>query len=197
MLVVENRYIGKVAGSRGDSILLMPGELYVGSGAASVRTLLGSCVAITLWHPRTRHGGMCHFLLPDRVRPGNGARDGRFGDEALEQIVDAIRLSGNEPHEYHAQVYGGADTLPETAPRVPSHAGRPKVGERNVEKAWTLVDQYGFRLDSVDVGGNTPRLVLLDIATGIVEIRLTGEPRQSRATGRPLERSEVRTGAAR
>ena len=52
----------------GEALSLMPGELWSGRGAASVRTLLGSCVALTLWHPRLRVGGMCHYLLPRRQR---------------------------------------------------------------------------------------------------------------------------------
>jgi chemotaxis protein CheD len=37
--------------------------------AFSIRTVLGSCVSITLWHPVKRVGGMCHFLLPTRGVP--------------------------------------------------------------------------------------------------------------------------------
>ncbi|MGE0312919.1 MAG: chemotaxis protein CheD [Lautropia sp.] len=191
MLVLENRYIGKVRAGHGDSVFLMPGQLYVGRGVASVRTLLGSCVAITLWHPVTRHAAMCHFLLPDRARPRDGARDGRYGDEALEQIVEAIRHVGADPGEYHAQVYGGADTLPYRQPIGTSNAVRQKVGERNVEKAWMLVEQYAFRLDSVDVGGNEPRLVLLDAGTGLVELRRAGE--QRRDAGRTAPAAKARS----
>ena len=44
-------------------ISLLPGELYFGQRHL-LKTLLGSCVAITLWHPQRQLGGMCHFLLP-------------------------------------------------------------------------------------------------------------------------------------
>lgn len=32
-------------------IFLQPGEHYVGDADCTIRTLLGSCVSITLWHP--------------------------------------------------------------------------------------------------------------------------------------------------
>ena len=41
-------------------VVLGPGDLYFGRGEHQVRTLLGSCVGITLWHPRAYLGGMCH-----------------------------------------------------------------------------------------------------------------------------------------
>ena len=38
----------------GQDLLLMPGQLYFGNQPASLRTLLGSCVAIVLTDPRRR-----------------------------------------------------------------------------------------------------------------------------------------------
>ena len=43
---------------------LQPGELIFGRGRGTIQTLLGSCVAVTLWHPQRRLSGMCHFVLP-------------------------------------------------------------------------------------------------------------------------------------
>jgi hypothetical protein len=56
----------------------------------TLRTLLGSCVAITLWHPTRRIGGMCHFLLPERKRRTNEPPDGRYGDEAVAEMVKVL-----------------------------------------------------------------------------------------------------------
>src|SRR5690606_5865574 len=52
----------------GTEVNLLPGALWFGTGDVRLHTLLGSCVAITLWHPRYRYGGMCHFMLPGRSR---------------------------------------------------------------------------------------------------------------------------------
>ena len=59
-------------------IFLQPGEFYFGEGKTRVRTLLGSCVAITLWHPRLHLGGMSHYVLPNRQhRKKHDPLDGR------------------------------------------------------------------------------------------------------------------------
>ena len=150
---------------RGESVFLMPGQLYFGSQAASVRTLLGSCVAITLWHPARRVGGMCHFLLPGRPRAAGNTLDGRYGDEALEMMMAALRRTGLAPFEFEAHLYGGADTMPEGA------GIKLNVGERNIEQGWTLIDQHGFALQGVDVGENVPRSVQLTLASGEVWMR--------------------------
>lgn len=159
---------------RGEAVFLMPGQLYFGNQAATIRTLLGSCVAITLWHAARRVGGMCHFLLPSRTRPPATPLDGRYGDEALEMMLAALRRTGLAAGEFEAHLYGGADTMPDGA------GIKLNVGERNIEQGWTLIDRHGFALQGVDVGENVPRTVQLTLATGEVLMR-RGQPSGSHA----------------
>lgn len=158
-----------------DRVFLLPGQWYFSQKAAIVKTLLGSCVAVTLWHPQRRMGGMCHFLLPSRVRAFHAELDGRFGDEAISLLLREIDKSGTRPADYEAHLYGGADTMPDHA-RV-----KFNIGERNVEKAFELIDQQGFQLMAVDVGGNEPRSVSLDLAGGLVDLRRGPPPGHGRA----------------
>lgn len=153
-----------VSAGPGDHVVLMPGQMHFGAHAASIRTLLGSCVAVTLWHPTRRIGGMCHFLLPSRTRVP-GELDGRYGDEALEAMITQIRQHRTEPSEYHAHLYGGADTMPEGS------GLKFNVGERNIEQGWSLIDRHGFQLQGVDVGEDVPRNVALTLSTGDVDMR--------------------------
>lgn len=156
---------GWLPDAAGEDLVLLPGQLHFGTQAASVRTLLGSCVAVTLWHARHRVGGMCHFLLPTRGRRAADAPDGRYGDEALATLVRCIRDVGGDPREFEAHLYGGADTLPDGVGK------KFNIGERNIEQAWRLIDQHGFQLQGVDVGEDIPRSVVLTLATGEVVMR--------------------------
>lgn len=163
---------------RGENLMLMPGELSFGGNALRMRTLLGSCVAITVWHPERHIGGMCHYLLPSRRRLADAPLEGRFGDEALELLVRAMRRSGANPGEFQAHLYGGADTMPDHAET------KFNIGERNIEAGWTMIDAYGFSLCGVDVGDNVPRTVTLHLPSGEVEMR--------RGTGGAATRDGVR-----
>ncbi|MEY2842592.1 MAG: hypothetical protein RI920_629 [Pseudomonadota bacterium] len=149
----------------GETVFLLPGQWYFGATGATVKTLLGSCIAVTLWHPKKGLGGMCHFLLPTRPRQADGTLDGRFGDEAVKLLVSEIQRSRTRTQDYEVHIYGGADTMPDDA-KV-----KFAIGERNVEKAWELVDQHGFQLQCVDVGGNDPRHVTIDLSSGQVSLR--------------------------
>lgn len=152
----------------GGELMLMPGELYLGTEPASIRTLLGSCVGVTVWHAQRRIGGMCHFLLPARNRTGTAGPsrdDGRYGDEAVTALVAALKSLGLQPAECTAHLYGGADTMAEGS------GIKFNVGERNIEQGWALIDRHGFNLDGVDVGDNVPRTVLLTLSSGEVVCR--------------------------
>jgi chemotaxis protein CheD len=152
----------QLTAQRGEALMLLPGQMHFGAQASSLRTLLGSCVAITLWHPAKRLGGMCHYLLPSRTRKAGDELDGRYGDEAVEAMLRQIKLSGTAPGDYVAHLYGGADTMPEGTPL------KFNVGERNIEFGWSLIDRHGFQLEGVDVGEDVPRTVTLTLATGEV-----------------------------
>jgi len=155
----------QLAGGPGQNLVLMPGQMHLGLQVASLRTLLGSCVAITLWHPARRIGGMCHYLLPQRNRRHGEAPDGRYGDEAVEAMVKALTQLRTRPEEYVAHLYGGADTMSGVS------AAKFNIGERNIEQGWALIEKYGFQLDGVDVGEDIPRMVSLSLADGLVQMR--------------------------
>jgi chemotaxis protein CheD len=157
--------VGWSAARAGAEVSLMPGELWFGAEAASVRTLLGSCVALTLWHPRLRLGGMCHYLLPSRKRKGGEPLDGRYGDEAVLAMVNLLERHGCRSADFVAHLYGGADTMADSA------GVKFNIGERNIERGWSLLDHFAFSLEGVDVGDNVPRTVTLTLATGTVECR--------------------------
>lgn len=146
-------------------VFINPGGVYFGEGDERIETLLGSCVAVTIWHPERRIGGMCHFLLPKRQRRASDPPDGRYGDEAVAEMVRAITALRTDPKDYVAHLYGGADTMSGVS------AARFNIGERNIEQGWALIEQYGFQLDGVDVGEDIPRTVALTLATGAVTMR--------------------------
>jgi len=158
-----------VPGRPGEHLMLLPGQWHVGRHVALMRTLLGSCVAVILWHPQRKLGAMCHYLLPSRRRTPGMALEGRFGEEAMELMAHALQRHHIPPHEFEAHLYGGADTMPDSA------GAKLNVGERNIEAGWALIEKYGYTLQAVDVGDSIPRTVQLCLRTGEVNVRRGGQ----------------------
>lgn len=148
-------------------IFLQPGDLYFGDADTRIRTVLGSCVAITLWHPRARLGGMCHFLLPQRGGPSAGlAPDGRYGDEAVALLVDEIRRQRTAPGDYVAKVFGGGDMFPALTCGRGGHVGR-----RNGEFALARLAELGVRVRNCHLAGTGHRQVIFEVWSGDVWLR--------------------------
>lgn len=147
-------------------IYLGPGEFHFGADAVRIHTLLGSCVAITLWHPLSHIGGMCHFVLPGRDRREGGKPDGRYGDEVMELFLEAIACFNTRPGEYQAKLFGGGSMFSDCGSR-----GAANIAQRNAEAGAALLRRHGFAIESENVGGNGHRRVIFDLRDGNVWVR--------------------------
>lgn len=147
-------------------IFLQPGEVYFGGKETRIRTLLGSCVAIVMWHPGKLVGGMCHYMLPSRPAKIGQQLDGRYADEAVELMLSEIRKAGTRPHEYEVKMFGGGHMF-----SAHQAAGADHVGARNVEMARLLMNKHGFRISAEHQGGIGHRNIFIEIWNGHVWAR--------------------------
>lgn len=146
-------------------IFLQPGEFHFGEGRTRIRTLLGSCVAIALWHPRRSIGGLCHYMLPSRPRRRAGeAPDGRYADEAMELFARELHRTRTAPEDYVAKLFGGGAMFAR-------HSDRVDIAERNVQAGRELAAAHGLRLQAEHLGGRGHRNVILDLWSGDVWVR--------------------------
>src|SRR3569623_1674407 len=131
-----------------NEIILQPGDFYFGGRDTRVRTFLGSCVSIVMWHERLRIGGMCHYLLPSRRGAAEDGLDGRYADEAMEMFMRAICAAGTRPVEYHVKIFGGGN-------KYPSHLISVFVIDVPAEyftAARELIDHFGLYLLAEHLG---------------------------------------------
>lgn len=153
-------------------VFLQPGELFVGDASFQIRTVLGSCVSITLWHPQLRIGGMSHFLLPSRASAAPfDALDGRYGDEALQLMIKDLKAAGANPALCEAKVFGGGNMFPGNQHARGRHALGLAVGQRNGEAARALLQHHGIKLVSESLFGIGHRQIIFDVSKGDVWAR--------------------------
>lgn len=152
------------------SIFLKPGDFWFGEAPAQVYTILGSCIAITLWHPERRIGGMCHYLLPDAELRHSGHGQGRTAGEALALFLDAIRRYGSRPADYQVKLFGGATFFPHGPGQNVT-----RVAQRNVQVARQLLAQHGFPVLRESVGGRASRKLIFDLDSGDAWMLLGGQ----------------------
>jgi chemotaxis protein CheD len=148
-------------------IFLQPGELFVADAGYQIRTILGSCVSITLWHPDSCLGGMSHFLLPTRGSASKSTElDGRYGDEALQLMMADLRAHGVAPEHCQAKIFGGGNMFPGHG-----QANGIKVGQRNGEAARELLRYHGISVVKESLFGIGHRQIVFDLSQGDVWAR--------------------------
>jgi chemotaxis protein CheD len=146
-----------------DEIHLKAGEFFFGGGHQRIHTLLGSCVTVTLWHPRLHLGGMCHFVLPARPRLPGVDLDARYADEAFTLFDRSIARQGTRASDYQAKIFGGGNMFSRTFT-----AASADVGRQNIRAARELLAERNIGLVSEHVGGAGHRKLYFDIWSGDV-----------------------------
>ena len=136
------------------SVYLHPGQIYAASHAALVSTILGSCVAVCLWDPVARVGGVNHFLL------ASGKGDPRYGNVAMEQLLEQMVKRGAFVARMVAKVFGGACVLKGMT------GSRQAIGTQNTETAMRFLATHAIPVRADQTGGSRGRKLLFHTGTG-------------------------------
>ena len=170
------------------------GEAAHHSAPARLRTLLGSCVAVTLWHPRLAVGGMCHVVNARRrdsaaLRVWGGEKPPAwFADEAVPRLLRWAAALDSTASAWEVKVFGGG--------RQFAAGGGTDVPADNLGEVRHQLGRAGIEPVAWHVGGTGSRLVVLDVASGGVWI--SHRPRTEVAeSGLPLRVRRSAPGAGR
>jgi chemotaxis protein CheD len=144
-------------------IFLRPGEFFFGDNQARIRTILGSCVAITLWHPKRRIGGMCHYMLSNPRTTNPNKLDGRYAEDALQLFLREINRQATLPREYQVKLFGGGNMFPSLTKK-----DEINIGQRNLLIGQELLKANGFYIHSTHLGGVGYRRIVFNLSSGEV-----------------------------
>ena len=162
-LIVEKKHLIK---TKSREHFLHPGEFYFGKAPEKLGTLLGSCIAITLWHPVLKIGGMCHFVLPKQPHSKtHPTLDGRYADNAIKLFEQSVKKHRTALSEYNAKIFGGGNHIPHQSDK------QDTIGMKNAEAAMTLLIERGVEIQVADVGENWARRVIFELQTGDVWVK--------------------------
>lgn len=153
-------------------VFLHTGDAYIGVRPTIVSTVLGSCVAISMFSPRKRQGVICHAFLPSRseIKDVNepSIQICRYVDTAVDHLLKSMRRLGVRKNELQVKLFGGSSGLTSSQVRPSSALG---IGSRNIEAALVNLEAKGLKPLSMDVGGNLGRKLLFSTYTGDVWIK--------------------------
>lgn len=148
------------------------GEVKVARNEGVLFTIgLGSCVAIALYDPDVRVGGLAHAMLPRPLRTRRPAPPGRFATTAVPELIEQMIAQGAEASRITARIAGGASMF---ATLLPEYGLR--LGQRNIDAVREALEDAGVPLEGEEVGGEHGRSVFLDMGTGRLLVTSALEP---------------------
>ena len=128
-------------------------------------TLLGSCVAVCLFDPQARVGGLNHFMLPTIRRGSNDDVDSLLsGSYAMEALLNALLQRGAKKLRLQAKAFGGGTIINTSGPSM-------SIGLRNADFTKEWLEREGIPLIASDFLGPWSRKVLFLPNTGDVYCR--------------------------
>ena len=149
-----------------EDIYLAPGSLCFRNSPARIRTLLGSCVSMIVWHPVRKLGGISHCLLPSRRQRGE-TLDGRYVDEAFEWLIQNIHGYQSEACEYQLKLFGGGEMFPGQS----RDYAAGDIAGMNRAAVTAIAARLQWSPRAMDLGGTGHRNLLFDTRSGDVWVR--------------------------
>jgi len=144
---------------------ILPGEFYMTQYNVAIATTLGSCVSACIWDEHVGIGGMNHFMLPltdkeahevDWGQRGIASDATRYGNFAMEHLINMILKSGGRKVNLRAKVFGGGKVLKQMS----------DIGDKNIRFVLQYLADENIPVESSDLGSFYPRKILFEPSSG-------------------------------
>lgn len=143
--------------------------IHIGEYVASrepmvVTTFLGSCVAVCLFDPENKIGGMNHILVPGKASFRDFNVEARYGINAMELLINALMKLGASRPGLKAKVFGGAQV-------IPSDTVRETMGRKNADFVLEFLGTENIAVVCKDLGGLESRRIFFHTDTAQVFLK--------------------------
>jgi len=142
------------------------GELVVDMAPVQLTTVLGSCIALALYVPTKKIGGLAHILIQGDDDSGSL----KYSGPATRALLAHIREKTSPADIIVAKLAGGASNTFADDNSLLRHLGKRTM----LHVVGILVDE-GIDIYGMHVGGSAGRNVVFDLTSGQLEVRVGGE----------------------
>jgi chemotaxis protein CheD len=151
---------------------MKPAEMYLADSPSIVKTVLGSCVSVTLFNRRLKVGAICHALLPHckKMTECKGeCTDGfKYVDCSIRCMLGKFRSLGISHRETEVKLFGGAHMF------IARAGDRETVGAQNIVTALRILREERLNLCTSDTGGSQGRKIFFYTHTGEIFLKRLG-----------------------
>ena len=168
---------------------IFAGDYQVGrQGPVVLQACVGSCVALSLYCPKTRIGGVLHVLLAEPSMGGPMDHPFKYASTGVPRFIDILLETGAELESLEAVVAGGALVAP-----LQDIDLAYDIGGRTVEIVKRCLSDRDINIVKSETGGFFSCCLNLDLATAETSIEPLGDSqRMQRAHARQLDTNAIR-----
>jgi chemotaxis protein CheD len=142
-------------------------DIKVSGNAADVLVTyaLGSCIAVAIYDPAVKVGGLLHYMLPDSSLDVNKARENpaMFADTGIPLLFKSCYKFGAEKKRIIVKVAGGASILDDS--------NYFRIGEKNIMALRKMFWKNNVLIAAEDTGKSFNRTVRMELASGVVRVK--------------------------
>ncbi|MDH3365897.1 MAG: chemotaxis protein CheD [Thermoplasmata archaeon] len=124
---------------------------------------LGSCVAVFLYDPTAKIGGVVHILLPKA--PNGHSSDAKYADTGIRLLLDQLASKGADRRRIRAKLIGGARMFKELDLTMSD------IGKENIAECRRTLTELGIRVVAEEVEGDRGRSAYFSMEDGMATIR--------------------------
>lgn len=130
---------------------------------------LGSCIGIAIYDPEAKVGGLLHYMLPESKLDKAKAQKNpyMFADSGIPMLFKSTYKLGAKKQRMRVVVVGGGQIL--------DQKGFFNIGKRNHMAVRQIFWKNKVLTDYEDVGGNVNRTIRLNVGTGEIILKVSGQ----------------------
>jgi chemotaxis protein CheD len=126
---------------------------------------LGSCIAVAIYDPVARVGGLLHFMLPEA--PAGAGEAGKspymFADSGIPMMFREAYERGAQKRRLRVRVAGGA--------QITDAQGVFNIGQRNCLAMRKIFWRAGVIVHAEETGGKSARTMRFEMESGRIFLR--------------------------
>jgi chemotaxis protein CheD len=147
------------------------GEMKVSNQVGDTITApsIGSGIGLVVYDPEARVGGILHYMLPDASIDETNAKNHplMFADTGIPALLKQAYMLGIEKNRIRIFAAGGAQII--------NQEKEFNIGQRNYTALAQILTRENVALWKQAVGGNFNRTVTIDITTGRISLKTSGQ----------------------
>lgn len=148
-------------------VYLHAGQTHASPDPMILSMILGSCVGVCLFERQMAIGGATHFMLP--LWGGDGQRTSRYGDIAIDALIEQLNSLGCKTANLKAKIFGGACMFQSFREKGGAH-----IGNRNATIALEMLSRHAIPVLANDTGGESGRKVRMWTNSGQTTVVVVG-----------------------